>query len=60
MVKVSKAVKKLAVSVVLTLTGEALTLRSVVARSRALMQRSRLNPRVKHPNTSQHLIWASG
>ena len=60
LVKASKAVKKLAVSVVLTLTGETLTLRSVVTRSQSLMQRCQLNPRFKHPNTSQHLIWASG
>jgi hypothetical protein len=60
LVKASKAVKKLAVSVVLTLNEGELTLQTVLTRSQRLMQRCRLNPRVKHPNTSQRLVWASG
>jgi len=59
LVKASKAVNKLAVSVVLTLEGE-MNLQTVLTRSRCLMQRCRLNPRVKHPNTSQRLVQASG
>jgi hypothetical protein len=57
LVKAAKAVQKLAVSVVLTLQGE-MSLSQVLTRSQRLMQRCRLNPRVKHPNTSQRLVRA--
>jgi DDE family transposase len=59
LVKAGRAVKKLAVSVVLALNGD-MSLQVVLARSQHLMQRCQLNPRVKHPNTSQRLIQASG
>ncbi len=59
LVKAGRAVKKLAVSVVLALNGE-MNWQAVLACNQRLMQRCRLNPRVKHPNTSQRLIQASG
>lgn len=58
LVKAGRAVQKLAVSVVLTLEGE-ISLPQVLISSQRLMQRCRLNPRVKHPNTSQRLVRAS-
>lgn len=59
LVKAGRAVKKLSVSLVLALDGVG-SLRPLLARSQRVMQRCRLNPRAKHPNTSQHLIQASG
>jgi Transposase DDE domain len=55
LVKAGRAMKKLAVSVVLTLDG-ALDLREVITCSQRMMQRSQLNPRVKRPNTSQRMV----
>lgn len=58
LVKAGRAVKKLAVSLVLALAGD-LHFSVVLAKNQSMMQRCRLNPRRKHPNTSQHLLRAS-
>jgi hypothetical protein len=59
LVKAGRAVRKFSVSLVLALDGVG-SFHAILARSQRVMQRCRLNPRVKHPNTSQHLIQASG
>lgn len=55
LVQASKVVQKLSMSVLLTLDGP-IDLSQVLARSSTMMRRCRLNPRRKHPNTSQHLV----
>ncbi len=55
LVRASKVVRKLSISVLLTLDGP-MDLAQVLACNRMMMQRCRLNPRRKHPNTSQHLV----
>jgi hypothetical protein len=55
LVKASRAVSKLAVSVVLTLDAP-LNLHGVLTCGQRMMQRCRLNPRVTHPNTSQRIV----
>jgi hypothetical protein len=55
LVQASKVVQKLSISVLLTLDGP-IDLPQVLECSGTMMQRCRLNPRRKHPNTSQHLV----
>lgn len=59
LVKAGRAVKKLSVSLVLALGGIG-NVPAILTCSQRAMQRCRLNPRKKHPNTSQRLIQASG
>jgi hypothetical protein len=59
LVKAGRLVKKVAPALVLTLQGP-LTLQGVLQRCCEGMRRCRLNPRRKHPNTSQHLLALSG
>lgn len=59
LVKASRLVKKVAPAMLLTMQGP-LTFAGLLERSAQAMQRSRLNPRRKHPNTSQHLLNLSG
>lgn len=58
-VNASHLVKKVAPAIVLTLHGP-LTLSGLLAKSCLVMRGSRLNPRRKHPNTSQRLLALSG
>lgn len=58
LVKAHLVVQRLAVSVVLTLSG-AVTLAEVIGRSQDMMRHCRLNPRRSRPNTSQRLVQAS-
>lgn len=59
LLKASRLVKKVAPALVLTLQGR-LSLQAVLQRCCESMGQCRLNPRRKHPNTSQHLLALSG
>jgi len=59
LVKASHLVKKIAPAILWTMHGP-LTRSMLLERSCLVMRRCRLNPRRKHPNTSQHLLRLSG
>jgi hypothetical protein len=59
LVKASRLVKKVAPALVLTLQGRQ-SMQAVLQRCCESMGQCRLNPRRKHPNTSQHLLALSG
>lgn len=59
LVKASHLVKKVAPAILLTMQGP-LTLPTLLQRSCLAMSHCRLNPRRKHPNTSQRLLALSG
>ncbi len=59
LVKASHLVKKIAPALVLTMQGP-LSREALLHRCCQVMRGCRLNPRRKHPNTSQHLLRLSG
>jgi len=59
LVKASHLVKKIAPALLLTMQGP-LSRQALLARCAQTMRGCRLNPRHKHPNTSQRLLALSG